>query len=80
MKPEVREILQCIIPSYPGRPTISLEEFLRDFTVGTRGQPMKKKTARNQIYQGRFPLPVTNERILLMDLAIWLHRARVAHS
>ena len=76
MKPELHDILMSIGAAYPGRPTISLDEFVRDFMGGLNGRPMKKKTARNRIYSGRFPVRVTNERVLLLDIADWVMQVR----
>lgn len=64
--------------AYAGRPTITLTEFLRDFHGGGHGDdsPLKIKTARNRIYARTFPVPVLHDRILLRDVARWLHLSR----
>lgn len=64
--------------AYAGRPTITLNEFLRDFMAGRNGQPMKRKTALNKIYAKTFPVSVINERILIREVAAWQWRERAA--
>ena len=76
VNPNERELWLDLGHAYPGRPTITLEEFLRDFLCGRNGLPMKRKTALNRIYAGRFPVQVINERILLRDIATWQYRIR----
>ena len=65
-----RDLWLVLAQSYAGRPTITLEEFLRDF------MPMKRKTALNRISAGTFPVKVLHERILVRDVAHWLHIER----
>jgi hypothetical protein len=71
-----RDIWLSLGQAYAGRPTITLDEFLRDFMCGRNGQPMKRKTAQNHIYSRTFPVLVVNERILVRDIAVWLHHER----
>jgi hypothetical protein len=78
VNPRERELWLDLGQAYAGRPTITLEEFLRDFMAGRNGQPMKRKTALNRIYNKTFPVPILNERILLRDIASWQHRERTA--
>lgn len=75
-KPEHRELWLALADAYKGRPTITLDEFLRDFMSGRGGQPMKRKSAQNMISAGTFPVPILNDRILVRDVADWLHRER----
>lgn len=76
MNPLEREIWLALGQAYGSRPTIRLDEFIRDFLTGRNGQPMKRKSAQNQIYAGTFPVPVLHERILIRDVARWLHLER----
>lgn len=76
MQRSERDIWLALGQSYGGRPTITLDEFLRDFMCGRNGHPMKRKTAQNHIYSHTFPVPVINERILVRDIAQWLYRER----
>lgn len=76
MKPEERDLWLTLGQAYQARPTVTLDEFLRDFMCGRNGQPMKRKTALNQIYAKTFPVQVLNERILVRDIASWLYRHR----
>lgn len=78
MNPKERDLWLELGHAYSGRPTITLDEFLRDFMCGRNGQPMKRKTALNRIYAKAFPVPVLNERILIRDIAAWQHRERNA--
>jgi len=71
-----RDLWLALGQAYAGRPTITLDEFLRDFMGARRGQPMKRKTALNQIYAKTFPVPVLHDRILVRDIATWMHRER----
>jgi hypothetical protein len=71
-----RDIWLTLGQAYGARPTITLDEFLKDFMSGQRGKPMMRKTALNQIYARRFPVPIINERILIRDVAHWLYLER----
>ncbi len=41
---------------------------------------MQRKTALNRIYGGTFPVPVIEDRVWLVDIAIWLYRERTKHA
>jgi hypothetical protein len=71
-----RDIWLSLGQAYAGRPTITLDEFLRDFMRGRDGQPMKRKTGQNRIYSGKFPVEIVNGNILIRDIARWLYRER----
>ena len=71
-----QELWLALAQSYVGRPTITLDEFLRDFMSGRRGKPMTRKSAQNQIYAGTFPVMVMHERVLVRDIAAWMYRER----
>lgn len=75
MKPEHRDLWLTLADSYR-RPTITLDEFLRDFMCGHKGKPMMRKSAQNRIYAGTFPVQVLNDRVMVRDIADWLHRER----
>lgn len=76
VKPAERDLWLSLGQAYAGRPTVTLNEFLRDFMCGRHGQPMKRKTALNKIYANSFPVQVHNERILVRDIASWLYQIR----
>ena len=76
MKTEHRELWLALADAYRGRPTITLDEFLRDFMCGRGGKPMTRKAAQNRIYAGNFPVAVLNDRVMVRDIADWLHRER----
>lgn len=76
LKPGERDLLNWLSQTYAGRPTISLDDFRHHFACGRGGKPMHRKTALNQIYRGAFPVTVTNDRILLFDIAVWLYQSR----
>lgn len=76
VKPEERDLWLSLGQAYAGRPTVTLDEFLRDFMCGHHGAPMKRKTALNKIYAKSFPVWVHNERILVRDIASWLYQIR----
>lgn len=76
MKPEHRELWLELGNAYRGRPTVTVDEFVRDFMPGRAGKPMTRKAAQNRIYAGTFPVPVINGHVLVRDIADWLHRER----
>lgn len=76
MKPDHRDLWLSLGQAYAGRPTVTLDEFIRDFMSGRGGGPMTRKSAQNRIYAGTFPVPVLNGHILVRDIADWLYRER----
>ncbi|MDQ2703072.1 MAG: hypothetical protein M3Y70_09770 [Pseudomonadota bacterium] len=75
-----RELHRQLCIAYPGRVVLALNDFLRDFLPGRDGRPMQRKTALNRIYGGTFPVPVIEDRVWLVDIAIWLYRERTKHA
>lgn len=76
LNPGEQELYRSLCQGYAGRPTITLQEFLRDFMSGQRGKPMSRKTALNLIYRSTFPVPVLHDRVLIRDIAVWLYQKR----
>lgn len=76
MTPDHRDLWLSLGHAYGGRPTVTLDTFVRDFMPGRGDKPMSRKAAQNRIYAGNFPVPVVNGHILVRDIADWLHRER----
>jgi len=75
-----REFYNELRVTYPGRISLALHEFVRDFLPGRGGRPMQRKTAQNRVYNGTFPLPVVEGHVFLIDIAVWLYRQRTKHA